>query len=257
MVCQKPQPSHTKRNIKFTLNLKPNCNRFVVWLMNNYLIVGANSGIGFALAQNLTNSNVIALSRKGNNIALLNNAKFYQVDNSLPEPNFPEINEPLHGIIYCPGSINLKPFKAFKPEDFLTDFNLNFLGAVKTIKKYFANLQIGSTIILFSTVAVQVGMPFHSSIAAAKGAIEGLTKSLAAEFAPKIRVNCIAPSLINTPLAEKLLNSNQKLESAKERHPLKEIGSTNDMAQAVKYLLHANWVTGQILHVDGGISAIK
>ena len=110
---------------------------------------------------------------------------------------------------------------------------------------------------LFSTVAVQTGMAFHASIAAAKGAVEGLTRSLAAEFAPKIRVNAVAPSLTNTPLAEKLLNAEAKLKSAEERHPLKKIGTPTDIANAVQYLLEANWVTGQIISVDGGMSALR
>jgi NAD(P)-dependent dehydrogenase (short-subunit alcohol dehydrogenase family) len=141
----------------------------------------------------------------------------------------------------------------------LNEWNINFLGAIKTIKYFLPHLQKSENpnIVLFSTVAVQTGMAFHASIASAKGAIEGLTRSIAAEFAPKIRVNAVAPSLTNTPLAEKLINAEAKLKSAEERHPLKKIGTPTDIANAVKYLLDANWVTGQIVSVDGGMSALR
>ncbi|MEI7978458.1 MAG: SDR family oxidoreductase [Bacteroidota bacterium] len=229
--------------------------------MQTYLIVGASSGIGFQLAKNLTEkgNKVIALSRNNNELTNLNNVTFYQVDISEETPTFPVIEESINGLIYCPGTINLKPFRAIKPEDYINEFNINALGAVKTIKQYLPNLTAAGNgnIVLFSTVAVQNGMPFHSSIAMAKGAVEGLTRSLAAEFAPKIRVNAVAPSLTATPLADKLINAEAKLKGAEERHPLKKIGNVEDMSQAVEYLLNANWVTGQIVHVDGGMSAIR
>jgi 3-oxoacyl-[acyl-carrier protein] reductase len=229
--------------------------------MQTYLIVGASSGIGFQLAKNLTEkgNKVIALSRSNNELLSLNNVTFYQVDISEETPTFPVIEESINGLIYCPGTINLKPFRAIKPEDYINEFNINALGAVKTIKQYLPNLTAAGNgnIVLFSTVAVQNGMPFHSSIAMAKGAVEGLTRSLAAEFAPKIRVNAIAPSLTATPLADKLINAEAKLKGAEERHPLKKIGNVEDISQAVEYLLNANWVTGQIVHVDGGMSAIR
>jgi NAD(P)-dependent dehydrogenase (short-subunit alcohol dehydrogenase family) len=231
------------------------------YFMQTYLIVGASSGIGFQLAKNLTEkgNKVIALSRNNNELTNLNNVTFYQVDISEETPTFPVIEESINGLIYCPGTINLKPFRAIKPEDYINEFNINALGAVKTIKQYLPNLTAAGNgnIVLFSTVAVQNGMPFHSSIAMAKGAVEGLTRSLAAEFAPKIRVNAVAPSLTATPLADKLINAEAKLKGAEERHPLKKIGNVEDMSQAVEYLLNANWVTGQIFHVDGGMSAIR
>ncbi len=228
--------------------------------MKNYVIVGASSGIGFELARLLSVSNQITtLSRNENELNTLNNNTFYRVDIGEENPAFPVIDKPIDGLIYCPGTINLKPFRAIKPEDYLNEWNINFLGAVKTIKHFLPQLQLGANpnIVLFSTVAVKMGMPFHASISAAKGAIEGLTRSLAAEFAPKIRVNAIAPSLTNTPLAEKLLNAETKIKAAEERHPLKKIGEPTDIAEAVMYLLNANWVTGQILSIDGGMSTIK
>jgi NAD(P)-dependent dehydrogenase (short-subunit alcohol dehydrogenase family) len=228
--------------------------------MKHYVIVGASSGIGFELAKNLSaNNQITALSRNQNGLDTLPNTTFYTVDISEENPSFPAIETPVDGLIYCPGTINLKPFRSLRNEDYLNEWNINFLGAVKTIKHFLPQLQKSENpnIILFSTVAVQTGMAFHASIAAAKGAVEGLTRSLAAEFAPKIRVNAVAPSLTNTPLAEKLLNAETKLKSAEERHPLKKIGTPTDIASAVQYLLEANWVTGQIISVDGGMSALR
>lgn len=228
--------------------------------MKHYVIVGASSGIGFELAKKLSENNQItALSRNENELNSLPNTTFYAVDISEENPGFPAIEFAVDGLIYCPGTINLKPFRSLRSEDYLNEWNINFLGAVKTIKHFLPLLQKSENpnIVLFSTVAVKTGMAFHASIAAAKGAVEGLTRSLAAEFAPKIRVNAVAPSLTNTPLAEKLLNAEAKLKSAEERHPLKKIGTPTDVANAVQYLLEANWVTGQIISVDGGMSALR
>jgi 3-oxoacyl-[acyl-carrier protein] reductase len=228
--------------------------------MKHYVIVGASSGIGFELAKILsTSNNITALSRSEKDVNNLSNTTFYSLDISEENPNFPVLDKPIDGLIYCPGTINLKPFRSLRSEDYLNEWNINFLGAVKTIKHFLPQLQHAenSSIVLFSTVAVQTGMAFHASIAAAKGAVEGLTRSLAAEFAPKIRINAVAPSLTNTPLADKLINAEAKLKSAEDRHPLKKIGTPNDIANAVQYLLNANWVTGQIISVDGGMSALR
>ena len=228
--------------------------------MKHYVIVGASSGIGFELAKKLsTSNNITALSRNEKEVNTLSNTTYYSVDISEENPNFPVLDKPIDGLIYCPGTINLKPFRSLRAEDYLNEWNINFLGAVKTIKHFLPQLQQAenSSIVLFSTVAVQTGMAFHASIAAAKGAVEGLTRSLAAEFAPKVRVNAVAPSLTNTPLADKLINAEAKLKSAEDRHPLKKIGQPNDIANAVLYLLDANWVTGQIISVDGGMSALR
>jgi NAD(P)-dependent dehydrogenase (short-subunit alcohol dehydrogenase family) len=135
------------------------------------------------------------------------------------------------------------------------------LGAIKSIQAVISRLkksEIGS-IVLFSTVAVQVGLSFHTQVSTSKGAIEGLTRALAAEYAPKIRVNCVAPSLTDTPLAFSLLNTEQKIEANAQRHPLKRIGTTDDIANIVEFLVSskASWITGQIIHVDGGISTLK
>jgi len=230
--------------------------------MKTFLVVGGTSGIGLETTKILSKQNkVIVLSREKRNLDELNNVEFYSSDITKSPEELPQISENIDGLVYCPGTINLKPFKSFKLEDFQYDFEVNLLGAVKVINKYFNNLKSSekSSIVLFSTVAVQTGMPYHASIASAKGAIEGLTRSLAAEFAPSIRVNCIAPSITDTPLANKLLNNESKVKSSEERHPLKRIGNAKEIAELVEFLLSdsSSFITGQILKVDGGISSVK
>jgi NAD(P)-dependent dehydrogenase (short-subunit alcohol dehydrogenase family) len=167
----------------------------------------------------------------------------------------------LDGVVYCPGSINLKPFHRITDQEFIEEFNLNVLGAVRVVRTVLPLLKNSSqsSIVFFSTIAVQQGMPFHASIATAKGALEGLTRSLAAEYAPKIRVNCIAPSLTNTPLASRLLSTDEKKKASDERHPLKRIGEPEDLANLAAFLLspQSSWITGQVIHVDGGLSSIR
>lgn len=227
--------------------------------MKTTLIVGASSGVGKSLASSLSSSNekIISISRNKPEIEGIEHFTYDVLSNE----DFPKISESIDGIVYCPGSINLKPFRALKQQDFLNELQLNVLGAIKCIQAYTPNLTQSklASIVLFSTVAVQTGMNFHSSVAVSKGAIEGLTKSLAAEFSPKIRVNCIAPSLTQTPLAEKLINTPEKLEASNNRHPLKRIGSAEDIANAAAFLLSekASWITGQVIHVDGGMSTLK
>ncbi|MBL7917963.1 MAG: SDR family oxidoreductase, partial [Bacteroidia bacterium] len=205
--------------------------------MKTTLIVGASSGIGKALALTLTSNNekVISVSRTNPTI---NGVEHFNYD-VLSTDDFPKITNPIDGIVYCPGSINLKPFRTLKKQDFLNDLELNVLGAIKCIQTYTPNLASSNlaSIVLFSTVAVKTGMNFHSTVAVSKGAIEGLTKALAAEFSPKIRVNCIAPSLTQTALADKLINTPDKMEASSNRHPLKRIGKADDIANAAQFLL--------------------
>ncbi len=230
--------------------------------MANYFIVGASSGIGKQLATQLSQAGhkVYGTYHKTEVADSDSNVEFYPM-NVLEDINVDFLPETLDGLIYCPGSINLKPFTRIKPADFLSDFDLQVGGAVKVIQAVLPRLKASShsSIVLFSTVAVQTGLPFHTQVSASKGAIEGLTKSLAAEFAPKIRVNCIAPSLTDTPLASMLLNNDQKKEANAERHPLKRIGSAEDIANMAEFLISdkAGWITGQIMHVDGGMSTVK
>ena len=218
-------------------------------------MIGANSDIALTAKTNVENTGnrVICISRQAFDTfsdVLIGNP----VTNELPE-----IDENIDGLVYFPGSITLKPFRSLKQADFQNEIEINVLGAINAIQKYSPKLTEGASIVLFSTVAVQVGMPFHSAVSVAKGAIEGLTRALAAEFAPKIRVNCIAPSLTKTKMAEKFLSTPEKEEAAGHRHPLKKVGQPEDLANAVSFLLNdtSKWMTGQILHVDGGMSTLK
>jgi NAD(P)-dependent dehydrogenase (short-subunit alcohol dehydrogenase family) len=224
-------------------------------------IIGASKGIGLALAQQLAELGHEVYATYSNTTPSLQhqNITWQQLDVLAPTPlDLPEV---LDGLVYCPGTIALKPFSRFSPTDFQTDYQLQVLGAIQSIQTALPALKKSeqAAIVLFSTVAVQQGLPFHSLVSASKGAIEGLTRSLAAELAPKIRVNAIAPSLTNTPLAENLLNSDAKREANAARHPLKRIGEASDIAHMAAFLLsdHASWVSGQILHVDGGISSLR
>ncbi len=227
----------------------------------NILIIGGSSGIGLALAELLSTENTVFIaSRSNENLSGLdiNHLPFDATNESLDTSLLPE---QLDGFVYCPGSINLRPFKGLSAEAFEKDFQINVIGAINSLKTVLGHLSASgnASVVFFSTVAVQTGMPFHSSVAASKGAIEGLTRSLAAEFAPKIRVNAIAPSLVDTPLASKFLNNDAKKEKANERHPLGRIGSAKEIAQAAIFLLgeESSWMTGRVLQLDGGIGNLK
>ena len=228
-------------------------------MKKNILIIGGSSGIGFEIVKILHNQHNLFIANRTNESLADFSHNFIKIDvvSETIDPNL--IPESLDGLVYCPGSINLRPFRGLKPETFIEDFNLNVMGAIKNIQAVLKNLNQSehSSIVLFSTVAVQTGMPFHSSVSVSKGGIEGLTRSLAAELAPNISVNAIAPSITNTPLAEKFLNSESKMDRAKERHPLKKIGSPVDIANCVIFLLKNSWITGQIIGIDGGIGSLK
>ena len=186
------------------------------------------------------------------------NFEHYEVD--VLTDDIPKI-EGVSKIIYCPGSINLKPINSLKEEDFLDDFKINVLGAVRVIKAYARDLKRAenAAIVLFSTVAVKQGMPFHSSVAVAKAGVEGLAKSLAAELAPTVRVNCIAPSMTDTPLASGILKNEKAIDNIKQRHPLKMIMEASDIANMAAFLIsdQAKAITGQVIGIDAGMSTLK
>lgn len=232
-------------------------------IMANYLIIGGSSGIGSALVAQLVEEGhqVFATYNTHPFTSSFPNLSYYSL-NVLDETlNLSFLPEKLDGIAFCPGAIQLKPFARIQPADFIADYHLQVVGAIKVIQGALPALKNAeqASIVLFSTVAVQLGLNFHSLVSASKGAIEGLTKSLAAELAPKIRVNAIAPSLTNTPLASSLLNSDQKIEANAERHPLKRVGKPEDISAMAAFLLSpkTSWMTGQILSVDGGMGTIK
>jgi len=230
----------------------------------NVLVVGGSSGIGLEIVKTLSDQNgtVFVGSRTSDALAALPGVRHIPLDVAEDDMELNDLPAELHGLAYCPGTIRLRPFQRLGRDEFLEDFKINLLGAVNVIQKCLPRLRkskTGASVVLFSTVAVQTGMPFHASIASAKGAVEGLTRALAAEFAPRIRVNAIAPSLTETPLAASLLSSEDKRSASAERHPLKRIGSPRDIAQLAVHLLSDNgsWITGQIIQVDGGMGALR
>ena len=230
--------------------------------MSTYLVIGGSSGIGLEVTNQLAAAghHVYATYFK-NKKEGKEQITYYPLDVFREIANLDFVPEAIDGLIYCPGSINLRPFHRISPQDFEQDYHLNVIGAIKIIQAALPKLKNGRhpSIVLFSTIAVQTGLMFHTQVAASKGAVEGLTRALAAELAPRIRVNCIAPSLTDTPLASALLNTVEKKESGAQRHPLKRVGSADDIANMVTFLLSekAAWITGQVFAVDGGMSSIK
>jgi NAD(P)-dependent dehydrogenase (short-subunit alcohol dehydrogenase family) len=231
--------------------------------MKNYLIIGGSSGIGKSLCQILAEAGhqVYATYNQHQPEESSTNIQYAALDVMAETMDLDFLPEHLDGVAYCPGSINLKPFHRIKAAAFVEDYKLQVVGAVKILQAVMPKLKAAesTSVVLFSTVAVQLGFNFHSQVAASKGAIEGLTRSLAAEWAPAIRVNAIAPSLTDTPLAAKLLSNDEKKEANAQKHPMKKIGTPEDVAQMAAFLLsdQSSWMTGQILSLDGGMSSIK
>jgi len=227
--------------------------------MRNIVIIGGSKGIGNAIltSQLNLNNNVFNISRTAPEITHPN-LTHYNCD--VLNDEFPDI-ELVDTLIYCPGSINLKPISTLTIDDFRTDFEINVIGAVKAIKKYLKPLKNGNNpnILLFSTVATKLGMPYHASIAASKSAIEGLTKSLGAELAPTIRINAIAPTVTDTDLASKILRNDTMKEVISEKHPLKRYLNTNDVAALADFLISqkSSAISGQIFNLDCGIVTFK
>ena len=230
----------------------------------NIFIVGGSSGIGLKLVKVLSDNHheIYVGSRTADTLAEIPGVQRIPLDVTAETLDLETLPETLQGLVYCPGTIVLKPFQRLTIDDFKEDFNINLLGAVKVIQgciKQLKKSQTGASIVLFSTVAVKTGMAFHASVASAKAAVEGLTRSLAAEFAPRIRVNAIAPSLTDTPLAQNLLSSEEKRKASADRHPLKRIGTPQEIARSAAHLLSdaGAWITGQVLPIDGGMSSLR
>ena len=224
-----------------------------------YLFAGASSQIATEAARILRNdgATVVGISTKAN---IRGYDECYTVQ-KYESGMFPLIDGPINGLVYFPGTINLKPFARLSPQDFMHDYEVNVLGAVAFVQTYLGNLKKSGagSVVFISSVAAQSGMPFHTSIAMAKASLEGLTRSLAAELAPAIRVNAVAPSLTNTPLSERFIATPEKTEASQNRNPMKKIGAPNEIAEAITFLLSpkSSWTTGQVLAVDGGMGTLK
>ena len=230
-------------------------------MRKNILLIGGSHGIGFEIALKLYDDhNIFIASRSSENLGNLE-VTHIPYDASTDEIDISKLPNHLDGFVYCPGTINLKPFKMLSPDVFKEDMQINFMFLIKVIHSILPLLKKSeqASLIFFSTVAVKIGMPFHTSVAAARGAIEGFAKALAAEYAPKFRVNVIAPSLTDTPLAEKLIGNEKKREKMNERHPLRRVGNAGDIANIAAFLLSDNssWITGQVIGVDGGMSTLN
>ncbi len=227
--------------------------------MKNIVLIGGSYGIGLAIAELMhTDYQLYILARTAPQTTL--NVTYIPFDVTSDELPLGLLPDTLDGFVYCPGSINLRPFKGLKLENFEQDMQINFFQLVRCLQALLPKLTTSSSasVVLFSSVAASMGMPFHSSISAAKAAVEGFAKALAAEYAPQLRVNVIAPSLTHTPLADKFLNSELKQEKANERHPLKQYGQAIDLAEMAAFLLSekARWISGQVMHLDGGMSTL-
>lgn len=226
--------------------------------MATFLIIGASSGIGKATASKLSDQGHQVYGTFNKNETAIEGIEFQHFNVLDTEELF--VPEKLDGLVYCPGAINLKPFKMVNERDLLSDYKLQVIGAINIIQRTLPALKKGKhpSILLFSSVATQVGFPFHSIVSSSKGAINGLVSSLAAEFAPAVRVNGIAPGLTQTELSAQFLNSERKKTTQENKIPMGQIGKPEDIASCAAYLLNeANWVTGQIISVDGGMSSVN
>ena len=228
-------------------------------MKRNIVLIGGSYGIGLSIVKQLQESCTIYVASRSTEGLEGMNVKHIPFDALTDSLDLSLLPEEIHGFVYCPGSINLKPLKMLSLANFEADMQLNFFSMVKVVKDIIGRMTDNSSMVFFSTVAVGTGMPFHTSVSAAKGAIEGFGKSLAAEYSPNVRINVIAPSLVDTPLAARLLNNDRKKDSMAERHPLKRVGNPEDIANMAEFLLSdkSGWITGQVIGVDGGLSTLN
>ena len=226
--------------------------------MKKILVIGGSRGIGQQIINELIKDNLIINFSRNNPELNHDNLTHHTID--ILTSDLPDI-EDVSTVIYCPGSINLKPIGRLSLEEFREDFEINVIGAIKVIQKYVSSLKKSNnaSILLFSTVATKLGMPYHSSVAVSKSAVDGLVKTLGAELAPRVRVNAIAPTITNTDLASKLLRNEKVVESMIERHPLKKILDPEDVAKMAKFLISkdASAISGQTFNLDAGIVSFK
>lgn len=230
--------------------------------MKNILVIGGSSGIGKALVKQLSSAgHSVYATYYRKSPEPVPGASYHYLDATDASLNLDFLPEAIHGFVYCPGSINLLPFARIKPQDFVNDFELNVVGLIRVLQAVLPRMRSAAeaSVVLFSTVAVSNGFSFHAQVGASKGAVEGLMRSLAAEFAPSIRVNAIAPSLVQTPLSERLLSTEEKKHNNAQRHPLKRLGTAEDIASLATFLLSddSRWITGQVLGADGGLSTLR
>jgi 3-oxoacyl-[acyl-carrier protein] reductase len=230
-------------------------------MTKNILIIGGSSDIGLEI-NNLATAEGHSVYATSRDEAVLNSYdNFIHLDPNQSLDALDDIPEDIHGLVYCPGTINLKSLQRLTLEDIKAEMEVNFYGAFNVIKKVLPNLKKndGASVVLFSTVAANTGMPMHSSIAASKSALEGFAISLAAELAPRVAINCVAPSIVDTKLASHILSTDERKEASADRHPLKTIGNPLAIAKTAYHLLDAkdNWITGQVIAVDGGLSSLK
>ena len=235
-------------------------------MSGNFVIAGGSKGIGLELVKQLepVADRIDVYSRSVDELVVTEKVIHHVCDFTSEGLVFDELPDVIHGVAYCPGSINLRSFRGLKIADFRVDYEVNFIGAVRFLQACFGGLKKGSatssaSALLFSTIAVTQGLPMHASIAAAKGAVEGLTRSIAAEWAPKIRVNCLAPALTDTPLASKFFATEESRTAMASKYPLGRTGQPSDLAAAAKFLLspESGWITGQVIHVDGAMSTLR
>jgi 3-oxoacyl-[acyl-carrier protein] reductase len=229
----------------------------------HYVVVGGSKGIGLGIVERLLadGHHVTVLSRTAESLAGKPNVVHHVFDAAKDTISPGLLPEAISGLAYCPGTLNLKPFARLKPEEFRDDFELHVLGAVRVLQAALPAMKAAkpASVVLFSTVAVAQGLQFHCSIAAAKGAIEGLARSLAADLGPDVRVNCIAPALTQTSLTARFFTDAERTKSLSERYVLGRCGTVDDIASAAHFLLSPSsaWITGQVLGVDGGLSSVR